>query len=75
LRGTPALPGMSVSYVYTLNGVVLSEDYNGGVNKCEYDKRLKRALFALMQPFGFSKADVDNWSGQEVQTTLKHIPK
>jgi DNA polymerase elongation subunit (family B) len=69
-KGVKVLPGQKVCYIFGRRGIVLPEDYKGRPDAERYKRLLVRALFVLLQPFGFTKKQINNLTGYERQARL-----
>lgn len=68
-KGYSVMPGMVIRFIMTNKGPVLPENFNTKLNSSNmqdsnsidvsyYKKSLSRALFSIMQPFGYSREDI-----------------
>ena len=69
-RGVSLRPGDLIHYVFSLSGIVLPDEYSGDVDVDSYKRLFVRALFVVLQPFGFSKKDIVNYVSDSVQLEL-----
>lgn len=73
-KGYNPEPGHTISFVHAMRGAVLPEVYENEQlkpNVEKYTRLLVRSLFAVIQPFGFSKCSVEALSKEEHQLSLK----
>ncbi len=69
-RGIPIQPGQFVRYLYQESGPVIPEDYTGPPDADRYEALLTRALFIVLQPFGFSREWIRDHTQQSRQTRV-----
>ena len=70
-KGVRVMPGQFIRYVFSENGVMLPEEYDGMPDVLQYRKLLTRALFVVLQPFGYDKQDIGDMVGFERQTKIE----
>jgi DNA polymerase-2 len=69
-KGITPLAGQTIFYIIGNKGAILPEDYNGKPDLEYYEKRLERALFNIVQPFGITQETIKEYMGKERQTKL-----
>lgn len=68
LRYQTILPGMTLKYIHSIRGVIPEERYTGKPDIRYYSQQLVRAVYVLLQPFGWTRSQIEmNACGQ---TTL-----
>lgn len=74
-KGILALPGQTIKFVFEKGNVVLPEEYHGNLDHARYRKMLFRSLFVLMQPFGFSRENLEMLCSNQTRISdfVKHI--
>ncbi|MFH0978387.1 MAG: DNA polymerase domain-containing protein [Candidatus Woesearchaeota archaeon] len=76
-KGISVFPGQTVSFVFQQNRLVLPEDYNGKPDIAFYRKLLLRALFVVLQPFGFTKEMLEELLKSQTKLldfdTVRHV--
>ncbi|MBU0758308.1 MAG: hypothetical protein KKF44_09640 [Nanoarchaeota archaeon] len=73
-KGVSVYPGQKIKFMYAKEGTILPEDYNKKESYPDMDKYktlLVRALFVVLQPFGFTKEDINYLTGYERQSKLR----
>ncbi|MBN1502455.1 hypothetical protein JW930_02845 [Candidatus Woesearchaeota archaeon] len=63
-------PGQKMYFIYSEKGIVLPEDYRGKPDIEHYKKLLVRALFVVLQPFGFTRKEINELADYEKQSKL-----
>jgi len=58
-RGVEVNPGQLVHFVFDRTGVVLPDEFTGHADKKYYTKLLVRSLFIVLQPFGYTRDEVE----------------
>jgi len=69
-KGVKVMPGQKVYFIYGRRGICLPEDYDGRPDMEQYQQLLVRALFAILQPFGFKREEIMQLAGKERQSKL-----
>ncbi len=69
-KGIEPMPGQRIQYVFVPGGVTLPEDYQGKPDAQRYQRLFCRALYNLLQPFGFTKEKISKYMQDNIQTTL-----
>ncbi|MBZ0166870.1 MAG: hypothetical protein K8I00_08680 [Candidatus Omnitrophica bacterium] len=72
-KGVRVVPGQFIELIHQDDGAVPAEEYNGKPDKPRYQKLLVRALFVLLQPFGYTKADIAREVKKERQMELAEL--
>ncbi|MFH0876116.1 MAG: DNA polymerase domain-containing protein [archaeon] len=57
-KGIKLLPGQKIYFIYAKKGIVLPQDYDGRPDTDNYKRLMARALFVIVQPFGFKREDI-----------------
>ncbi len=70
-RNITVEPGQSIQFIYARKGVCLPDEFAGDANSVEYTKRLVRALFVLLQPFGISREYIEKSLDADRQERLQ----
>ena len=68
-------PGQKIYYVFTVQGVALPEDYDYDPDIERYKRLLVRSLFVLLQPFGFTRKDINELIQYERQSKIYEFSK
>lgn len=71
MQGEEILPGQSIMFVHA-KGIELVEDYSGKPDEEYYGELLERALYTVLQPFGFSRKEIEEMGKIDRQTRLEH---
>lgn len=69
-KGISVLAGQKVNYLFSNNKVILPEDYKHNPDIDRYKKLLVRSLFVILQPFGFTKEEINELTNNEKQSKL-----
>ncbi len=69
-NGIQVVAGQFIHFIYGRRGAVLPEEYNGKPDIAHYRKLLVRSLFTILQPFGYTRQDIEDGAEIERQTTL-----
>lgn len=72
-KGRRVMPGQKVEFVYSDSGVVLREEYIGRPDIERYKRLFVRALYAVAEPFGYTKKDVEKLLLKERQMRLEEF--
>ena len=72
-KGVRVVPGQFIELVHQDGGAVPADEYNGRPDKPRYQKLLVRALFVLLQPFGYTKARIEREVKKERQMELEEL--
>lgn len=69
-KGARVVPGQFIELIHQAGGAVPADEYQGKPDKARYQKLLVRSLFVLLQPFGYSKVDIEREVKKERQMEL-----
>lgn len=72
-KGINVVAGQKINYIFSANcknGVVLPEDYESRPDIERYKRLLVRSLFVLLQPFGFTKYDISEFTEKTRQSKI-----
>ena len=74
-KGITPMPGQKVYFLYTTKGVKLPEDYDKKPDMERYKRLFVRSLFVLLQPFGFTKQEINELTKNTRQSRLVEYAK
>jgi DNA polymerase-2 len=69
-KGITPLAGQTLFYILSEKGPIIPDDYNGKPDVPHYRKLLEKALFNMIQPFGFTLQDIREFALTERQTKI-----
>ncbi len=74
-QGVEVRAGQDITYIQSLRGPVLPQEYHGRPDVQHYTRLLVRSLYALLEPLGITKASIVEYMRNEYQEKLTvYIP-
>lgn len=70
-KGYAVMPGQTIRYVMSKEGAVLPEEYEYNPDTAHYEDLFIRSLFVVLQPFGYTRYEVNQLARKQRQMMLQ----